>query len=346
MPIIELKDKTKIGDHQKPYFVAELNTSHFGNVDTAKQMIEEAKRIGCDCVKFQSWSTETLYSNSFYKNNPIAKRFVKKFSLSKDDLILLSSFCKEQDIAFSSTPYSTQEVDFLVDHVNANFIKIASMDLNNYPFLSYIGKRGFPIILSTGMGDIEEITKAVNVINNEGNNNICILHCVSLYPTEMRNIRLKNIIGLKEKFELYPVGFSDHSLGTEIPIAAISLGACLIEKHFTLDKSKIGMDNQMALEPNEMKQLITNCLNVYNALGDESRVVSDIELKQREKMRRSIVANKSLKKGSVISISDIDFKRPGNGFAPSQIREIEGKVLSQDIECDTLITQDHINGKL
>ena len=106
------------------------------------------------------------------------------------------------------------------------------------------------------------------------------------------------------------------------------------------------MDNQMALEPNEMKQLITNCLNVYNALGDESRVVSDIELKQREKMRRSIVANKSLKKGSVISISDIDFKRPGNGFAPSQIREIEGKVLSQDIECDTLITKDHINGKL
>ena len=334
---IILNDGYSLSDFGKPYIVAEMNTSHFGKLETAKTMIDEAKEAGCNCVKFQSWTTDSLYSKTYYEQNPIAKRFVKGFSFSEEQLEELALYCKKIGISFSSTPYSNSEVDFLVDKCKVPFVKVASMDLNNHIFLDYIGKKGVPIILSTGMGDMQEIREAIKVLEKTGNKNICILHCISIYPPEISTIRLNNILGLREEFPNYPIGFSDHSIGIEIPVASIALGACLIEKHFTLDKSKIGMDNQVATEPDEMKTLVQSCNNVQLALGSKERIVLEEELKKRKEMRRSVVANKDLKAGDIIKLEDLDVKRPGTGIAADKIFELVGKKLGKDVDKDSVI---------
>lgn len=334
------RDATTIFDYGSPYFVAEVNTSHNGNVDTAKQMIDKAVEAGCSCVKFQSWSAESLYSKTYYANNPIAKRIVSKLSLNDTQLSELALYCKDQGISFSSTPYSVREVDFLLERCNVPYIKVASMDLNNYPYLSYIAKTNAPIVLSTGMSEIEEVRKAVQVIESCGNKNMCLLHCVSIYPPELATIHLNNIIGLRKAFPNYPIGFSDHTLGGEIAIASVALGAALVEKHLTLDRKKIGMDNQMATEPEEMAQMIISCRNVHTALGGYDRVVLQAEKEQLLKMRRSVVLTKDLPAGSVIRADDLDCKRPGTGLVPEKIYGIIGKTLTRDMEADTLLTEE------
>lgn len=340
MRSIQLRNSRKLSENSKPYIVAEVNTSHSGNMAIAKQMIAKAKEIGCDCVKFQSWSAETLFSKTFYKENPIANRIFKKFSFAEDALAEAAAYCQEIGIGFSSTPYSKAEVDFLAKKTNAPFIKVASMDLNNYQYLDYIARTGVPMVLSTGMSDMTEIRRAVKTIEAAGNTNICILHCVSIYPPRTSSLSLKNITGLRNEFPNYPIGYSDHSLGTEMSAASIALGAVLVEKHFTLDQKKIGMDNQMASEPEEMAQLVKFCHNVHEALGTVERVVPDEELEQRKKMRRSLIAAKDLKKGTVLKLEDLDAKRPGTGFPPEMMESLVGKTLSRDIEQDTLFSEE------
>lgn len=343
MPNIKFKDNTQIGSECRPYIVAEVNSSHNGNMDTAKKMIDAAVNSGCNCVKFQSWSAESLYSLSYYEQNPIAKRFVKKFSLDESQLAELAVYCQNKGIAFASTPYSEKEVDFLVHTAHAPFIKVASMELNNDRFLDYIARTGMPIVLSTGMGDMDEIYHAVDVIEKAGNSFLCLLHCISIYPPEIKTINLNNIIGLKEHFPNYPIGFSDHSSGTELAAAAIALGACLIEKHLTLDKTKIGMDNQMATEPEEMAKLVSQCHNVYDALGSYERKVLPDELQQRKNMRRSLVYAHNLSVGTIIQDEDIIAKRPGTGFPPGDRDKVIGKTLSRDVQMDTLVQEDDFN---
>ena len=327
-----------LSDFGKPYIVAELNTSHMGKIDTAKEMISTAKEAGCDCVKFQSWSAETLYSKSYYEQNPIAKRFFDKLSFSEEALMELVNYCKSIEIGFASTPYSRREVDFLVNKCEVPYIKIASMDLTNLPFLEYIAKSGTPMVLSTGMGEMDEIVKAVRTIHKAGNQNVCLLHCTSIYPPEISTIRLKNILGLREHFPDCAIGYSDHSIGIEIASAAVALGACMVEKHFTLDNSKIGIDNQMATEPREMAQLVRNCHNVQLALGSEDRIVFSAEIEQRHNMRRSIVATRDLFAGDSIKPEDLDVKRPGTGFSPEKMADLIGNTLLRDVGADTLIT--------
>lgn len=342
MAEVKFNDNFKVGNYLTPYFIAEMNTSHFGKIDTAKKMINEAKKAGCHCVKFQSWTVDSLYSEDYYKQNPIAKRFVKGFSFDETILKELALYCKSINISFASTPYSFQEVDFLINECNVPFIKIASMDLNNHRFLKYIGEKQIPIILSTGMGSIEEIREAINILEATHNKNIVILHCISIYPPEISTINLHNIKGLQEEFPQYPIGFSDHSLGTEIPIASIALGSALIEKHFTLDKSKIGMDNQIATEPDEMKYLISSCNNVQKALGNKKRIVLDAELRKRDEMRRSIVVNKDMKKGSIVTLADIDCKRPGTGISANNFEKIIGQKLTKDISKNHILHDNDI----
>ena len=343
MATIKLRNSTCLEDFNKPYIVAEINTSHFGDIELARKMIDQAKYVGCDCVKFQSWSAETLYSKTYYDENPIAKRFVKKFAFSKTELTEVAEYSRKSGIAFSSTPYSREEVDFLVEEGNVPYVKVASMDLNNYSYLGYIARTGVPIVLSTGMSEMEEIRKAVETIEMEENNNICLLHCISIYPPETSTIRLNNILGLREEFPNYPIGFSDHSIGTEMATAAVALGACMIEKHFTLDRTKIGMDNQMASEPDEMELLVRNCHNVQIALGDTARIVLPAELEQRKKMRRSVITVKDLKAGAKLTADDLDVKRPGTGLPPDKINELIGKNLLRDIESDTLLKEEDIS---
>ena len=336
------RDGTVISDYGTPYIVAEVNSSHNGDFEVAKQMIDAAVDIGCDCVKFQSWSVDSLYSKTYYDANPISKRFVKKFSLEPEQLKELSVYCRNKGIEFSSTPYSEEEVDFLVDECNVPFVKVSSMELNNPLFLKYIGNKHVPIVLSTGMSTIEEIEKGISVLEGTGCSQITILHCVSIYPTELETVNLNNILGLRERFGRYPIGFSDHTKGEAAAIAAVSLGAGLIEKHLTLDSKKVGMDNGMATEPEEFKQLVSDCKDICKALGSKERVVNDKEMEQRKNMRRSIVAVRDLKKGSVIEAGDIYAKRPGTGISPDNADCVIGKTACRDIEADTLIMPEDI----
>lgn len=342
MATIRLRDGTELADFGRPYVVAELNTSHFGNLDIARQMIARAREIGCDCVKFQSWSAESLYSKSYYAANPIARRIVSKFALPNDAMRELVGYCRSLDIAFASTPYAPAEVRFLIDHCDVPFIKVASMELNNLPFLDFIARTGVPIVLSTGMGDMAEIRTAVATIAAAGNANLCILHCVSAYPAAPAEIRLNNILGLRDEFPQYPIGYSDHSMGSECAAAATAMGACLIEKHFTLDRERLGMDNQMATEPAEMAVLVQACHNVHAALGGRDRIVPQTELEQRTKMRRSIVAARDLRQGSRLTLADLDAKRPGSGLPPTAMASLVGKRLLRDIEADTLIGESDV----
>jgi len=340
MASIQLRSGRELADYSRPYIIAEVNSSHNGNIEVAKQMILAAAKSGCDCVKFQSWSAESLYSTSYYNENPIAKRIVSKFSLTAQQLKDMATFARENGIDFSSTPYSCPEVDFLINECKAPFVKIASMDLNNLKYLHYIAAKGIPIVLSTGMSTIDEIHKAVKTIEDEGNTQICLLHCISIYPPEFNTIQLNNIIGLREEFPNYPIGFSDHSHGVEMAVAATALGAALIEKHLTLDSQKIGMDNQMATEPDEMAQMVRCCINTQIALGNKKRIVMDAEKEQMQKMRRSIILTHDLPAGHILTLEDLDAKRPGTGIPADNIYALVGKKLKRDIQQDILLTKE------
>lgn len=332
-----LSNHTVLGDYQRPYIIAEVNSSHNGSVETAKQMIDQAKEAGCDCVKFQSWSAQSLYSRTYYDSNPIAQRIVKKFALSENELKELAAYCRQKEIDFASTPYSAAEADFLAESCGVPFLKVASMDINHIPFLEYIAGMGLPVVLSTGMADMAEIERAVDTLERAGSRNLCLLHCVSIYPAEVDTVQLNNIQGLRERFVGYPVGFSDHTVGTEVAAAAVALGAAVIEKHFTLDKSRMGMDNHMAAEPAEMRTMVNACRNVYAALGKKERIVSQAELEQRKKMRRSVIASADIPAGTVLTMEDLNVKRPGDGIAPDRMKDICGMRTVRDIVSDTLI---------
>ena len=342
MSQVRLPNGRVVGDYLAPYFVAELNTSHFGNVDVARSMIDQAKAAGCDCVKFQSWSAESLYSDSHYRQNPIAKRMVTKFALDAAELAELAAHCRAVAIDFASTPYSHAEAEFLVETCGVPFIKIASMELNNLPFLAHLAGLGVPLVLSTGMGTLDEITRAVSTITAAGNDEIVILHCTSVYPSPPETIRLRNVEGLRSAFPRHPIGYSDHSLGSEIPAAAVALGACLIEKHFTLDSSKIGMDNQMATEPDGMARMIAACRKVHAALGGTERLLTDAELAQIPKMRRSVVTARALKAGEVLASGDLEAKRPGDGIPPTEMDALIGRTLARDVEAGALLARDDV----
>lgn len=337
MSRIELRNGRWLGDYERPYIVAEVNSSHNGDIEVAKRMIDAAADAGCDCVKFQSWSAESLYSATYYKANPISKRIVKKFALTKEELRDMAEYSRGKGVDFSSTPYSRDEVDWLIDECKAPFVKVASMDLNNYAYLRYIAEKQVPIVLSTGMSEMEEIRRAVRVIEETGNKQLCLLHCISIYPPEMETIHLNNILGMRDEFPDYPIGFSDHSHGVEMAVAATALGAALIEKHLTLDRTKIGMDNQMATEPEEMKKMVDCCHNTQIAMGNKERVVREAEQEQMKKMRRSVIVTRDMKVGEVLRLEDLDAKRPGTGIPADRIDELVGKRLVQDKEADMLI---------
>ncbi len=338
---IALNNNREISDKLVPYFIAEVNTSHFGVIDKAKKLIDAVKKAGADCIKFQSWSTESLYSSDFYKENPMAKRFVKKFSLDKKDQKILSEHCESVNIDFASTPYSIDEANFLINKCNVPFIKVASMDINNYRYLKYLAKTESAIIISSGMASFGEITKAIKLLESEGASNIILLHCISIYPAPPKLINLNHIRFLKKSFPNIAIGYSDHTLGTEVGIASVAMGACVIEKHFTLDSSIIGMDNQMAIEEKELTQMVSSIKNTFHALGSQEKIVSEEEIVQSRKMRRSLVTTKEMKIGDILTEDCLDAKRPGTGICVSQWDIYLNKKIIKPISKDSLLTEDH-----
>lgn len=330
-------------EREEPYIVADIGANHNGDMKLAKKMIDELVSIGCDAAKFQSWSKKSLFTKRFYKEKSqfVDEKFgtleemVEKFSISKNEHIILRDYCRERKITFYSTPFSFEEVDML-EKLRVPFFKVASMDLNNLAFLEYIANKEKPIILSTGMGSLAEIETALDIIYRAGNKEVILLHCVSIYPPDDVIINLKNIRMLKETFGI-PVGFSDHTIGTSIPLAAIALGAKIIEKHFTLDKRLPGWDHVVSADPKEMKIIVKDGKRIVKALGRYERVVSEAEMEQRKSFRRSIVTKRYIKKGETITEKDLSLKRPGTGIRPNEMKYILGRKVDRDIGKDELI---------
>ena len=317
-----------------PYIIAEIGNNHNGSLSLAKKLIIEAKKSGANCVKFQTFSTSSLFSKKSFKNNPQVKKDSDKYTLTLNDFITLKKFAQTKKIDFTATPFSIKEVDFLVNQLNVKLIKIASMDINNYPFIEYISKIKKPIIISTGFGNKYEIKKAISILK-KNKAKFAVLHCVSEYPPKMNKLNLIRIPYLKKIFNV-PVGFSDHTVGVESSLIALALGANIIEKHFTLDKKMKGWDHLISANPNELKIISNFSKNINKKLGVKNiyRVESE---KSTKLFRRSIVANNIISKGKKILLSDLNFKRPGNGLEPSKLKMILGKRSKKIIYYDDQI---------
>lgn len=350
---IQITNNKEIYNFCKPYIIAELGSNHNGDMELAKKMIIEAKEAGADCVKFQSWSKDSIFAKKKYDDNYFIaddyrdrtdytlEEIVDAYSISEEELLEMKKFSDEIGIDCTSTPFNKKEADFLVDKLNTQFIKVASMDLNNYPFLEYLAKKGKPMVISTGLSELYEIDKAVKTIENAGNNQIVILHCVSTYPPVDSDVNLNNIKTLMSTYPEYPIGFSDHTLGTAIPLASVALGACLIEKHFTLDKDMEGWDHKVSATKDELKEIVENSKRVSDALGSFRITATETDEKKRE-FRRSIVITREMKKGEVLQVEDLDYKRPGGGFDPDMTEFIVGRTVNKDLKFDHILTKEDI----
>lgn len=347
--LVQIKNRI-IKNYSKPYIIAEIGSNHNGDMELAKRIIDEAVKVGVDAVKFQSWDNKSLIAREEYENNQSyddspkkhfgsLEEMVEKYYLRREQHYLLKEYCEQKGVEFCSTPFSIEEVDLLED-VGVPFYKVASMDINNYRLLTHIARKRKPIILSTGMATFSEIEAAVDLIENEGNDQIILLHCISIYPPNPKDINLKNILMLQEMYPQYAVGFSDHTIGTSVPIASVALGAALIEKHFTVDKELPGWDHEVSANPDEMKYIVDESAVVSRSLGKYRRTVSKAEKEKMQKFRRSIVLTRDMKKGEKITGDDIAFKRPGTGISPNMENFVIGRVLKTDKKFDDILTYD------
>lgn len=347
---IQLTKNRKVGSDHPPYIIAELGSNHNGDMEIAKKLIKSAKASGADCVKFQSWSKETIFSKLKYEENFFLaddyrnrkdytlEEIVEEYAISEDELFEMKEYSSKIEIDFASTPFSVNEVDFLLDELDAPFVKIASMDVNNYPYLDYVAKKKKPIILSTGLSNLSEVNKAIETIEYAGNNQIIILHCIASYPPQDSNINLKNI-RTYENIYPYPIGFSDHSIGPCMSVAAVANNACLVEKHFTLDKNMEGWDHKISADPEDMRVIVKDSKRVFNALG-KSRIIRTESENQVEEFRRSIVASRDISKGEKFTKNMIDFKRPGIGLEPGLADFVIGSTAKRDIGFDEIIKKE------
>jgi N-acetylneuraminate synthase len=341
-----------IGNFRAPYFIAEIGANHNGRMDLAKQLVDAAKATGCHSAKFQSWSKDSIFSKKVYEDNFFLsddyrnrtdytlEQIVEEFSLSFDQLAELKAYCDEVGVVFSSSAFSESEVDFLVDELKVPFLKIASMDLNNIEFLSYVAAKQVPVILSTGLSEMWEIARSVAIFEAAGNTQLSILHCISQYPPKDENINLNNIDMLRDHFPDYPIGFSDHTQGVTVAIAAVAKGACMIEKHFTLDKEMFGWDHKISSDPGEMEALVREATRAHVALGAYRRTVTAADMNTRAAYRRSVVAARDIPTGKVIERQDLDTKRPGTGLSADLLPTIVGRVARRDVAADTLLASD------
>ena len=332
-----------IGNNAPCFIIGEAGVNHNGDIEIAKKMIDVAKNAGVDAVKFQTFKAENVASkyaemavyqrrNTGYEEKQLD--MIKKFELNYDDFKILKDYCDRKEIMFLSTPHSPDAIDFLEPLIP--IYKIASGDLTNIPFLEKVARKGKPIILSTGMATLGEIEEAIWTIEKEGNREVLLLHCISSYPAKIEDINLRVIQTLKEAFKL-PVGFSDHTLSTVIPAAAVALGTCVIEKHFTLDKNMNGPDHKTSLEPDELKEMVGNIREVEKAIGDGIKKPTPEEKKIKKVARRSLVANIDILKGEIVRGEMISIKRPGYGIEPKYLKTVLGKKVKRDIRKDEVI---------
>lgn len=327
--------------------IAEAGVNHNGNQFLAKELINVAKKSGADYVKFQtSESPYTVMSRyaemAEYQKKNVGKDvsqldMVKDLSLTYADFSELKTFSDNIGVKFMSTPFDLQSVDFLYN-LGMDYIKIPSGEITNLPYLRKIAKLGVPVIMSTGMCTLGEVEAALNVLEQNGlsDDDISLLHCNTEYPTPYVDVNLKAMVAMKECFGLR-VGYSDHTKGIEVPIAAVAMGAEIIEKHFTLDKTLPGPDHVASLEPDELKAMVDSIRHIEVAIGDGRKRVSESERKNITIARRSIIANRDIKAGEVFTEENLITKRPGNGINPMRWDEVIGQKAKRDFIEDELI---------
>jgi N-acetylneuraminate synthase len=339
-----------VGGDNPPYIVAEIGSNHNGDMDLCLRLIDAAAEAGADAVKFQSWSESSLIAREEYEANPSytdtkkhfgsLREMVRAYQLTPEQHVVASDHARKRGIAFASSAFAPSEVDLLAG-LDVPFIKIASMDINNLPLLAYAARAAKPLVISVGMATLGEVERALDTVRAEGNEDIVLLHCVSIYPAPPSTVHLRNLETLRNAFDV-PVGFSDHTLGTAIPLAAIALGACLIEKHFTLDREMAGWDHDISSDPPVLRALVEEGRIVHEALGGTRRTLSEAEIVKRRQFRRSLVTRSALPAGHVLTEADLDAKRPGTGIGPDELRYVVGRQLATDLDEDRVLRWEHL----
>ena len=328
------------------FIIAEAGVNHNGSIVLAKQLIDLASASGADAIKFQTFKAKNLVVKNAPKaeyqkqvTNTTESQFdmIKKLELNEEAHKELLAYCHKKNILFLSSPFDHESID-LLDKLGLKIIKIASGEITNLPFLRHIGSLGKEIILSTGMSNLDEISESLNVLIDSGTHKskITVLHANTMYPTPMQDVNLNAILTIKEKFSV-KVGYSDHTLGIEVGVAAVAMGASCVEKHFTIDKTMDGPDHRASLDPNELKELVRSIRNIEKALGSYEKRPSPSEIVNIDAVRKSIVASKAIKKGDVLSSSNLTVKRPGTGLSPMMWDKVLNHLADRDYEIDELI---------
>lgn len=324
--------------------IAEAGVNHNGSMDLAKQMVKAAKEAGADYIKFQTFVPEKLVSKYAPKADYQKKstgtednqlQMLKKLALTQQDFIHLKQYCLELGIGFLSTPFDLDSIDFL-GKLDMDFWKLPSGEVTNYPYLKKIGETKKKVVMSTGMCNLKEIGEAVSVLEENGTKDITLLHCNTEYPTPFSDVNLLAMHHIHRELHK-PVGYSDHTVGIEVAIAAAALGAVVIEKHFTLDKTMEGPDHAASLNPDELKQMIHAIRNIEKSMGDGVKRRTSSEEKNLAAARKSLVAKTSIRKGEIFTVDNLTVKRPGSGKSPMKWEEILGTRAEKDYEMDELI---------
>lgn len=327
----------------KTYIIAEAGVNHNGNINLAYDLIDKAAEANVDCIKFQTFIAKSVVSQyaekaEYQKNEDTTEsqlELIKGLELSYNDFTKLKEYAKKKDLDFCSTAFDMESIDFL-HKLGIPFWKIPSGEITNLPYIIKIAKYNEPIILSTGMCNLEDIRNVVEIIRKYSNNLITVLHCNTEYPTPYSDVNLLAMATIAKELNC-EVGYSDHTLGIEVPIAAVALGAKVIEKHFTLDKKLQGPDHKASLNYEELNLMVKSIRNIELALGDAEKKISNSEKKNIAIARKSIVANEKIRKGEIFSEKNISIKRPGYGISPMKWFEVIGKSACRDFEKDELI---------
>lgn len=324
--------------------IAEAGVNHNGRLDLALKMVDEAKRAGADIVKFQTaipervisrYADKAEYQKETTGNEESQLEMCRRIHLKLSDYDIIKEYCEEVGIEFLSTPFDLESIDYL-EKLGMKLWKIPSGEITNLPYLIKIAKTGKPVIMSTGMAELKEVEEAVNVLKEGGAGEITLLHCTTEYPAPFDSVNLKAMNTLREKLGT-KVGYSDHTTGIEVVVAAVSLGATIIEKHFTLNRNLEGPDHKASLEPEELEVMVNKIRIIEKALGDGIKRAAEAEKKNIAIARKSIVAAKDIKKGEILSEDNITTKRPGNGISPMQWFEVLGTEAIRDFGEDELI---------
>ena len=342
--ILEIKLRNQMFNSKKCFIIAEAGVNHNGSIALAKQLIDVAAKADADAVKFQTFIAEEVVSTDAPKaeyqkqtTESTESQFdmIKKLELSKENHQELMDYAEQKNIMSLFTPFDEKSVDLLVE-LGVPLIKISSGEITNHPFLKYIAKKGLPIILSTGMSTLEEVAEAVSVIKEAGCNDLTLLHCTSNYPARVEDCNLLAMKTMADAFDV-PVGYSDHTPGIYVPLAAAAMGACVIEKHFTLDKNLPGPDHRASLEPAELEEMVREIRQVEKARGSPVKAPVESELEVRNVARRSIVAKVDIPAGTVVTEDMLTFKRPDIGVSPIDMDQIIGQVSISEVKKDSLI---------